>query len=751
MEDKEVKDKTVPDKAPEKQKDLKKPSGKSATGKPLDGIDINPQLNDVSTDGNQLKIRKEDSVDLTVPVIQERKALTLPQRQQRARQLRARENSMARAREIAKSRLAPSGKIEQRALSHARAIVKKRFAARKGTPYAELTTTEKIQVDTAVAKKTKLIQKIAKRLLPRIRKAEYERLKSFRNGAALQDLSTQNPKAQGIMPKVSEEMSQLFHTLDSSDTNALIGIIENTINQFKQNNNPLGDQLKRMLNAVLPEDVVTESLMKKSEKTGIAFSTLREVFDRGEYSWDASNRMTQEQYAFARVNSYIAKGKAWHMDADLREVKVVNTKLDESFSGFMENYNYHVGLSSSTAKKRESHWKKMQKYSDKDQRAYQDAPGDKAARKKGMPQSEYTKKYHAMYGEEVNESTDPDYHAKVHQDLQWHAGRNRGRSMGAANYHHLMTKDDQSHIEKHYEKTVLPILKKHRYPTPPKGPGDGGNQKYHAAVKEIIKNWEKEPRINESTSSASFMLNMTRKEEVEQMVNEAAAGLTDKAKKSGVSLSVLKKVYARGVAAWNTGHRPGTTPQQWGMARVNSYISKGKGTYHGADKDLREAGPGLWANIHAKRKRIKAGSGERMRKVGEKGAPTPAGIKSAQESVGTEKRKKIEVVDRPPASQAVKTRHAEIQNKIIDESDTPANREIGTNSLVKKYKKDTPGQKSNLDESFNMAWTSGIGVTLSAADCGIKIKAGFELHPDVIDQMQTDEFDEEVRSAAPIS
>jgi len=31
---------------------------------------------------------------------------------------------------------------------------------------------------------------------------------------------------------------------------------------------------------------------------------------------------------------------------------------------------------------------------------------------------------------------------------------------------------------------------------------------------------------------------------------------------------------------------------------------------------------GLYANIHAKRKRIKAGSGEKMRKVGSKGAPT---------------------------------------------------------------------------------------------------------------------------------
>lgn len=64
--------------------------------------------------------------------------------------------------------------------------------------------------------------------------------------------------------------------------------------------------------------------------------------------------------------------------------------------------------------------------------------------------------------------------------------------------------------------------------------------------------------------------------------------LAAKAKKSGISIGTLRKVYRRGVAAWNSGHRPGTTPQQWGMARVNSYITKGKGTYYGADKDLHE-------------------------------------------------------------------------------------------------------------------------------------------------------------------
>ena len=41
------------------------------------------------------------------------------------------------------------------------------------------------------------------------------------------------------------------------------------------------------------------------------------------------------------------------------------------------------------------------------------------------------------------------------------------------------------------------------------------------------------------------------------------------------------------------------------------------------------AGKGLYANIHAKRKRIKAGSGEKMRKVGAKGAPTAKSFKQA--------------------------------------------------------------------------------------------------------------------------
>ena len=118
-------------------------------------------------------------------------------------------------------------------------------------------------------------------------------------------------------------------------------------------------------------------------------------------------------------------------------------------------------------------------------------------------------------------------------------------------------------------------------------------------------------------------------------LDEKIAGLVKKADKSGMPYSVLKKVYDRGMAAWKTGHRPGTTPQQWAFARVNSFTTKSSGTWGKADKDLakqveqleelEEKGPGLWANIHKKRK-----EGRPMRKKGEKGAPTPAQLKRAK-------------------------------------------------------------------------------------------------------------------------
>lgn len=534
MEDKNTK--------PVDKQELKKPTGKSATGKPLDGIEIRPQLKDLGQGQ-----RNEDAVVLA-DTLDEKKALTLVQRQRRARAIRAKEPKMQRAKELAKRKLASDDKLKARALVQARKIVKKRFASRRGTPYAELSTAEKIQVDTAVDKKVNLIKKLATRLLPRIRKMEFERLASFTSGAPMKNFAP---------APVAENINQIVESLNNKSSLHLVDIINESIHTLNEQNDSMAITLKRMLHAVLPEDSTTFTIMKKAERTGIPFSTLREVFERGVFAWKNDERVTQEQYAFSRVNSYIAKGRAWSLDADLREEKVVNTKLDTNFDEFLE-----------------ACW-----------------VGYKAVGKKKK-----------------------------------------------------------------------------------------GNR--------MVPNCVPEQATNES----------------------------------------------------------------------------------------------LWANIHAKRKRIKAGSGERMRKPGEKGAPATLGVQSAQEAK--------ELVDRLPVTLKVKRRQQEIQKKIIDESgntpyvkphiesgqtkqtgwkasnkhgnvkyfglsfkssahkhagiteDTAAQREIGTKSLVKKYQKDTPGQeKADINESFKIEFSAGIGVGLTANECGIFIKPGFELHPDVIDAM------EEVRSS----
>ena len=73
---------------------------------------------------------------------------------------------------------------------------------------------------------------------------------------------------------------------------------------------------------------------------------------------------------------------------------------------------------------------------------------------------------------------------------------------------------------------------------------------------------------------------------LKQDITEARiAALEKKAKASGISYGILKKVYDRGMAAWKGGPRPGATSHQWAFARVNSFIVGGK-TRKTADADL---------------------------------------------------------------------------------------------------------------------------------------------------------------------
>lgn len=109
------------------------------------------------------------------------------------------------------------------------------------------------------------------------------------------------------------------------------------------------------------------------------------------------------------------------------------------------------------------------------------------------------------------------------------------------------------------------------------------NQRIKAAAMKVRK--DREAMAKRDDKEMERRNKMKFKEHAE-MMEDVTAGLKKKAEKSGMPMGILRKVYNRGVAAWKTGHRPGTTPSQWGMARVNSFITKSSGTWGKADKDL---------------------------------------------------------------------------------------------------------------------------------------------------------------------
>jgi hypothetical protein len=76
-----------------------------------------------------------------------------------------------------------------------------------------------------------------------------------------------------------------------------------------------------------------------------------------------------------------------------------------------------------------------------------------------------------------------------------------------------------------------------------------------------------------------------------------SASLKKKSQASGIPMGILRKVFAKGMQAWNAGHRPGVAQHQWGMGRVNSFITGAGGA--------RKADAALWAKAKAAKARKK--------------------------------------------------------------------------------------------------------------------------------------------------
>jgi len=363
-----------------------------------------------------------------------KKPLSISQRMAIGRRMKRLAPRMARMRKIRSKRMADPKRLEGRARKAAIKILRKRFAGKQGQNYDSLTPGSKMNVDRIIQKKSAVIGKIAKRLMPKLRKKEMERLSKARSGNTSEE-------AQTILPIITEEVDGKLMALlrvtfpDASERNLVVRALRGGSKSLQ---NPtlrpyIMNVLLRLLDGVHDDPSIYNKVKEKMRRLGLEERQDPDIKDR--------------------------KGS--------------------------QPASYHTGLSKSTKIARDRHFKKYAEKPGEDKKDsdanYKPAPGDAKAKTKP---SKHTRKYKAMYGEDINTA---------------------------------------------FEKLFF-------------------------------------------------------KEEI--LTEKQIEGLKKKSEKSGIPYGILKQVYNRGMAAWKSGHRPGATPQQWAFARVNSFITKGKGTWGGADKDL---------------------------------------------------------------------------------------------------------------------------------------------------------------------
>lgn len=847
-------------------------------------------------------MNKEEDMDLDETV------LSIQQRQKRAQIMRRNKSKIERAREIAKKKMAPEANIRKRAFVQARQIIRRRVAGERGAEYEKLGPSEKMIIDRAVEGKQKIIKKLALRLIPRVKQAESKRLQTFLKGQQLQNHGQPEGKSKESSgsSSVKESLNILFkEAFPPSDTSSAVGQRADSpvISSDKKmppkgkSKNAVIIQHSKFQEELEYETQVFASLFRKSEKSGIDLGILGEVYDRGWNNWSENYGVSQQQYAFARVNSYINQGKTYfNEDADLHELSVKTlksykdqagnrdtllatnkirkaNKAKEFFSktGYMTKDGPKVAASNPERPKRS---KPKASLYDHVELEFEEGANNidkisdarlKYYATKNFPHGEYTSKQIKDEHERRRRAV-PNYHTvkpSLSEDI---------RNEAFSNWTFEMKPGDKTKVINgdHKGKRGVVVKKHDRGASYTIKHADGTTMQHHIST-----------------------LSEPIKEEVQQsnenFIDGKGPGKPGDAARHGLkgkSASELRKIRSSETAS----------PRQKQLAHWMLNM------HHNEETELDEGG--LWDNIHAKRKRIKAGSDERMRRPGSKGAPTKQNFKDAQESVdenydvnskhykalidldlntknrdmtaqndgygplnpmdkkgskafwdekaklwnttteaamearcrncaafnqspavmkkmaeglgpagkkiqeladlgfcelfefkcagartcnkwlvngpiteqdtgngtalvdkesnNSKARKKIDVVDRKTPFQGI-TRQAEIKHKIIDENKTcsicdgkgckckvgnvessPNKREIGTDSLVKTYKADTPFSES-IDESFNIAFAAGVGVTLTAADLGMKAQSGFAYHPSV--QKQMDEMDEEVRTA----
>ena len=302
-------------------------------------------------------VRMKDFVDsLTMSMeeveLTERKPLTVQQRLAKGRMMRRLAPKMARKRAMKAKRMADPRALKMRAQKAAIKLVRKKVAGKKGINYNNLSPSDKSNVDKLVMKKQALVRVLTKKLLPIVRKAEQKRLADLKKNknedfnSIVEEFFQEGPQTDRVKNRIDFEKDR--------DATRRERDIERAKEADKQNDEREKEREKARLEREKEREKAEKerekreeyniseveeiSLRKKSNKVNVPYETIKEVYDRGMKSWDKDNssELSQQQWAFARVNSFITGGKTLVDDADLL------TDINEQFEDVLNELAWYT-------------------------------------------------------------------------------------------------------------------------------------------------------------------------------------------------------------------------------------------------------------------------------------------------------------------------------------------------------------------------------------------------------------------------
>ena len=516
----------------------------------------------------------------------EEAVLSFAQRRQRGMRLRRIQKRIQRARARQMKRFADPARLRRRAMKAAFKALRARFSG--GKDYATMGTSEKIGLDKRLQKALPMVKKLAVRLLPTVRKREILRKRSAAQHAneMFEEIMlerTSSPQDKDIKGKEGTQPSKYHSGLAKSTKEKRDAHFKKYAE--KPDSDPSsykdapGDKearekgMRPSVHTIKFKKMFGEEVSKKElgrldmlVRMGLADKKLLQVIKRSVTKLDSGETLTpqERQAAFDLLQTLL--DMTLSTDQLFRMTRMQLQKEDV--------FGIGTALSPLTHSKDYTHAKKTL--------------ADLLKRKGSSGKD---KLYYAAQVAKNYDGVDAKKLARmVNED--WDDPSTDGISMAQIELENLIDDAEEileileGHDEEPDQWVLSKITKANDYISAAR---DYLDYSHYDDDDEEDEDDEDEFDDEMIDDAISQMVNdglTTEEYEFIKPITEEIEGLKKKAEKSGIAYGILKKVYDRGMAAWKSGHRPGATPQQWAFARVNSFITKGKGTWGGADKDL---------------------------------------------------------------------------------------------------------------------------------------------------------------------